>query len=114
VSLIHPTLNMQTRSIEIEVKLANRSQLLKPGMFVRVMVEGVQHEGIGIPLTAIINRGSEEYVWLAKNNKSFLQKINRVAVSGDFAIINELDEDAEIIVTKKSQLENGMSIITEK
>lgn len=114
VSLIHPSLNVQTRSVEIEVKLANRNQKLKPGMFVRVVVEGINHEGVGVPLTAIVNRGAEEYVWLAKNQQAYLQKISRVAVSGDFAIVNDLDEDAEIIVTKKSQLTNGMSIITEK
>ncbi|MDD2345492.1 MAG: efflux RND transporter periplasmic adaptor subunit [Bacteroidales bacterium] len=114
VSLIHPILNANTRSVDVDVKANNKKQLLKPGMFARVIVQGIAHEGVGVPLTSISRRGNSEFVWVAKDQKAFLQKINRVAISGDYAIVNDLDEDTEIIVTKKSQLADGMSILTEK
>lgn len=114
INLIHPILNANTRSVDVDVKASNNKQLLKPGMFARVFVQGIVHEGIGVPLTSISRRGNKEFVWVAKDQKAFLQQITRVAISGDYAIVNDLDEDTEIIVTKKSQLADGMSILTEK
>jgi len=110
VSLIYPGFNAMTRSTEVEVTLSNPGTDLKPGMFARLYIQGIEQAGCSIPLTSIVNRKGKEYIWTVDNNTAHLIEVQRLAMSGEDAIVSGIDPGTVVIVTRKSQLVEGMPV----
>lgn len=66
VSLIHPTIDPATRSFEVEFKVQNPNEILRPGMFVRVNLNLGRSEAIVVPDYAVLKMQgtNERYVFL--------------------------------------------------
>ncbi len=64
VTRISPILKESSRQARVEITVANPSQLLKPGMFVRVEIEFERHENATIiPLTALITHQGKQGIF---------------------------------------------------
>jgi membrane fusion protein, multidrug efflux system len=111
ISLIHPKFNTMTRTTDVEVTVPNPDSSLKPGMFARVHLEGLEKTGCSIPVTSIISRRGSEFVWINENGKAMLKKVERLAMKGEDAIVSGIEPGTEIIVTRKSGLSEGMPVI---
>lgn len=110
ISMIYPKLNTSTRTADVEVQIPNRNSILRPGMFARVYMGGVSTEGVGVPITSIVRQGSKEFVWLEKNGIATQFEIERLAINGEFAMVSNLEEGSRVIVSKKSQLSEGVKV----
>jgi membrane fusion protein, multidrug efflux system len=110
ISLIHPRFNTMTRSTDVEVTVPNSAGDLKPGMFARVYLEGMENAGCGVPLSAIIPRKGKEYVWVEENGKATLKEVQRLAVNKDEAIVNGIEPGDAVIISRKSQLTEGTEV----
>jgi membrane fusion protein, multidrug efflux system len=110
ISLIYPIFNTMTRTTDVEVKINNSSSELKPGMFARVYMKGIQTSGCSVPITSIITRKGKEFVWTEANNKARLVEIQRIAMNGEQAFVTGITPGTQIIITKKSQLADGMPV----
>ena len=88
ISFIDPVLNSSTRTVTVRAELANKNQLLKPGMFVTAKVEtanqnSAEKETIIIPKSAVLWTGERSIVYIKTNaNSLFLncEKYNLVAI----------------------------------
>ncbi len=112
VGLIYPVFNTMTRSTDVEVIVPNPGTDLKPGMFARVFIHGMEQAGCSIPLSSIVSRKNKEYVWTVNEGTAHLVEIQRLALSGEYAIVLGIDPGTEIIISKKSQLTEGMPVKT--
>jgi cobalt-zinc-cadmium efflux system membrane fusion protein len=65
IALIGPSLDPQSRTVEVWVKLANGEALLKPNLFARVGVI-LRHNGaaLSVPTAAIIQANGEKFVFV--------------------------------------------------
>jgi len=103
VYLIAPTINSATRSFNVELELANRNDLLKPGMFVRVSMDLGEVETFVVPAnTVMVQEGTNtRYVFLNKNN---------VAERVEVQLGKRFDDRLEII---SSGINEGDLLVTE-
>lgn len=111
ISVIHPRFNTITRSTEAEVTISNPNSELKPGMFARVIMSGIEKSGCSIPISAIITKKGMEYVWTEVDGKAYLKEIERLAMKNEDAIVLGIDPGTHVITSRKSQLSEGIPVI---
>ena len=100
---ISPTISSSTRSFNVELKLPNRNDLLKPGMFVRVSMDLGEVETFVVPAnTVLVQEGTNiRFVFVARTSTA-----ERIEVT----IGKRFDDQLEII---SSNIKEGDMLITE-
>ena len=109
IAFIYPFLDPKTRTIKARVELANPGLKLKPEMFVNAIIRVPLESTIVVPLSAVIDSGKRQVVWVESSpgmfeprdvqvgqkntdNIQILSGINpgdKVAVSGAYLIDSE-------------------------
>ncbi len=109
IAFIYPFLDPKTRTIKARVELANPGLKLKPEMFVNAIIRVPLESTIVVPLSAVIDSGKRQVVWVESlpgmfeprdvqvgqkntDNIQILSGINpgdKVAVSGAYLIDSE-------------------------
>ena len=56
VKLVHPTLNAQTKTFNVEIEVPNRDELLRPGMYARVNLEFAKESAVLVPASAVLQQ----------------------------------------------------------
>jgi len=89
VNRIHPTVNEATRTFTVELKVPNRDEKLRPGMFARVSLKLGEKQALIVPAVAVLQQTgtNERYIMLYENGKA-----RRVTVR----ILNRYDDHLEI------------------
>ncbi len=100
---IAPTINSATRSFNVELELANRNEMLKPGMFVRVSMDLGEVETFVVPAnTVMVQEGTNtRYVFINRNN---------VAERIEVQLGKRFDDQLEIIA---SDIKEGDMLVTQ-
>ena len=63
ISYVYPTLNSETRSVQVRIRLSNPGGLLKPGMFAQVELPiGSAAKVLTVPVSAVIDSGTRSIV----------------------------------------------------
>lgn len=76
VSNINPTVDPLSRSFTLKVRIPNKDQRLKPGMFARATIYPDIHEhAIVVPLKAVATSGEDEFVYVLEGNRVKLRKV---------------------------------------
>ncbi|MBP8305240.1 MAG: efflux RND transporter periplasmic adaptor subunit [Phycisphaerae bacterium] len=111
---IAPLLQESSRQARLEIEIANREQLLKPGMFIRARVEFANHEdAVLIPLSALAKRDGREGVFLADPNglqASFVPITTGILV-GETVEVVEPRISGLVVTIGNHLLEDGSKII---
>jgi len=112
VHFIKPMLSTMTRATTVEIKVPNPGNRLKPGMYVRCIVDAGQRGGIFVPMDAVFRQSGtpEEYVWLVKKDSVIRQQIRRIGTRGERIIVDSVADGDTVVVKGKSKLENGCKI----
>ncbi len=109
-----PTINSATRSFVTEIELANRNDMLKPGMFVRVSMDLGEVETFVVPSNAVLMQEGTNirYVFLAENGTAKRVEVtlgkrfdDKLEVEAEF-----LNEGASLIIEGQSKLIDGDKI----
>ncbi|MCK5137367.1 MAG: efflux RND transporter periplasmic adaptor subunit [Bacteroidales bacterium] len=98
---IHPTISAATRTFTMEVKVPNKDQKLRPGMFARVSLKLGEKEALIVPSIAVLQQPgtNERYIMLNEDGIA-----RRVTVK----ILNRYDDQLEIF---SSELNGGEQLI---
>ena len=108
---ISPTINSATRSFIVEFELANRNEMLKPGMFVRVSMDLGEVETFVVPAnTVMVQEGTNtRYVFINKNNLAERIEVQLGKRFDDkLEIISENIKENDMLVTEgQARLING-------
>lgn len=113
ISFIYPELNMENRTAKIRVEVSNPGLLLRPGMYVDVMVKATLGRGLVVPRDSLLDLGTEQIVWVRKSGSLFERR--RVTVrelTDDYAVIKSGLKDGEEVVTNAGFLIDSESKIT--
>lgn len=118
IARIYPTVDAATRSVQVELKVNNAGEKLKPGMFCRSTIDFGKAEALVVPSQAVLRmQGSNErYVFLESNGKA---KRIVVALGKRFddqteIISNQLKEGDKLIVTGQNRLIDGVAVTVVK
>jgi membrane fusion protein, copper/silver efflux system len=71
VALVYPYLDPKTRTVRVRVALPNPGAKLKPEMFVNASISQSLGEGIALPVTAVMDTGKRQIVWVEVSPGSF-------------------------------------------
>lgn len=96
---IAPTINSASRTFEVELRMPNQGELLKPGMFGKVKMSLGQATAVVVPYQSVLKlQGSNErYVFVEKDGKA-----KRITVS----LGQRYDDQVELISDSLSQGDN--------
>ncbi len=109
IAFLYPFLDPKTRTLKARVEMANPGMKLKPEMFVSAVINIPLQSAIVVPLTAVIDTGKRQVVWVERSpgvfesrdvqvgqrNSESVQILSgiksgeRVAVSGAYFIDSE-------------------------
>ena len=59
-----------TRTVQVEVDIANPQHLLRPGMYATAQLSAGARMAFVVPLSAVQTLGTQHYVWLVENGKA--------------------------------------------
>lgn len=111
VMRIHPTIDPATRSFQVEIKISNDKEILRPGMFSRVSMKLGEEMALVIPSVSVLKmQGSNErYIFLEENG---VAKHVTVLIGKRFddkveVISDELSVGSHLIVTGQARLVDG-------
>lgn len=118
VELINPAVNPQTRTFEVEVRVPNAKQELRPGMFARTYFDMGKKEGVMIPDVAVQKQvgSSERYVYVIKEGVAERRRVELGRQVGSYIdVLSGVEPGEQVAVTALSRLENGakVEIVTE-
>jgi RND family efflux transporter MFP subunit len=83
VSLVYPTIDTETRTIQVRLEFPNRGLVLKPGMFVNVELERARASGVVVPDSAVIDTGTRQVVFVEEAPGHFAPREVRVGLRSD-------------------------------
>ena len=100
VAFIYPTLDPSTRTLRIRMEFLNKDLRLKPGMYGNVQVALDGADGLVVPREALVDTGTLQYVFVAKDGGRFEPRRVKVgARTSDKVQILEGVVVGEIVVT---------------
>ena len=114
VSLIYPTVDPQTRTFPVEIKLPNKDLKVRPGMFARVTMNfGTQNHVVAPDLSIIKQAGSgDRYIYVYKDGKVSYNKVLLGRRMDDkYEIISGVSD--QVVVAGQSRLTNGAEVSVE-
>lgn len=110
------TVDPVTRAFRVRAELPNPEQALKPGMLMNVTLAGRQRQGLTVPEEAILSRGREHYVFVARRADDDATTAERrsvqlgVRMPGLVEILDGLDTDEQVVIHGGFRLSDGDTI----
>lgn len=114
IARIYPTVDVATRSVQVELKVNNSGEKLRPGMFCRTTIDFGRAEALVVPSQAVLKmQGSNErFVFVEKSGKAHRIVValgkrfdDRIEI-----ISNELQEGDNLITTGQNRLIDGVAV----
>ncbi len=113
VSLISPTVDTQTRTFGVEIKLPNTSNRVLPGMFGRVTLNLGSADHVVVPDRAVVKQtgSGNYYVYTYEGGKVKYNQVELGRRLGDsYELLSGIEPGATVVVSGQSKLANGMSV----
>lgn len=101
VILVGPTLDPQSRTVEVWVRLANPKGLLKPNLFARASIVIKQNEAaLAVPTAAIIEANGEKFVFVRQGSKFGRVEIGTGASDDEYTEVTDGLVPGDEVVTQ--------------
>jgi len=112
VTRIAEALEPDSRTMLAEAEIENGACILKPGMFVRVIVDlEIRKDALTLPATALVVEGSQVSVWVVENGAARLVPVEIGYDDGETVEIAEgLTEEAQVVVSGQVSLTDGTKV----
>lgn len=101
ISLIYPFLDPKTRTARARVEVANTELRLKPDMFVNAIIKVPTSPAIVVPVTALIDTGRRQVVWVESSPGMFEPRTVRAGQqsNGNVQILSGLNPGDNVAVS---------------
>ncbi|WP_285762593.1 efflux RND transporter periplasmic adaptor subunit [Biformimicrobium ophioploci] len=107
-----PKLDEETRTLRVRLAVDNPDKALRPGMFVRVQLDGARVDALTVPRTALIRTGDMDRVVLSEGDGRY--RSVRVLAGREFGerveILQGLEEGARVVVSAQFLLDSESSV----
>jgi len=112
VSLIYPTIDENSRTFPVEIRLNNNNNKIRPGMFARVTLEFGKVKRIMVPDQSVIKQSGSGARFIYVYNEGKVQykpiEIGR-RIDSDYEIISGISAGDQVVVAGQSKLVDGAS-----
>ncbi|MFT0860649.1 efflux RND transporter periplasmic adaptor subunit [Ancylobacter sp. G4_0304] len=109
---IDPMVDVNGRSLSVRARLPNQEMLLRPGLFLRVVVKGKdERTAVFVPEAAIVPRGQDRTLWVVADGKAEERKVvlgQRLA--GEVEIVSGIEAGAQVVTAGQGRLRAGAAV----
>jgi Cu(I)/Ag(I) efflux system membrane fusion protein len=103
VIFLQPTVDPQTRTVQVRVELPNKEGLLRPGMFAHVVIEHAMGNGLLVPASAVIRTGEFDVAYRVESEGRFVPVVVRTSPlryeGGRFQILEGLKAGDRVVTS---------------
>ena len=117
ISLVYPTVDPNTRTFPVEIKLSNKDQRVRPGMFARATLNFGSKDNVVVPDLAIVKQSGsgDRYVYVYKDGKVTYNKVELGRRMGaEYELISGVPDNSQVVIAGQTKLVNGMEVEVEK
>jgi len=116
ISYINKSIDKDSRTFKIELKIPNPERKLAPQMIADLKVLRRSYEDqIVIPLDAVIESESGRYVFVAsEDNKAIKVPLELLVIYEDSVLVDGLEPNQQLVVTGQQELTEGDPLMVEK
>ncbi|MBQ9074148.1 MAG: efflux RND transporter periplasmic adaptor subunit, partial [Muribaculaceae bacterium] len=113
VSLIHPTIDPNTRTFTVEIDIANNDERVRPGMFARVEMNFGTANRVVVPDRAVVKQtgSGNRYVYVYKDGKVSFDKVELgQRLDNAYELLSGVENGAEVVISGQSRLADGVAV----
>ncbi len=117
ISLVYPTIDPNTRTFPVEIKLQNSNMKVRPGMFARVTLNFGDKDRVVVPDQSIIKQvgSGDRYVYVYKDGKvSYNKVILGQRLGAEYELISGVENNSQVVIAGQNNLNNGAEVQLEK
>ena len=117
ISLVYPTIHTSTRTFPVEIKLDNKDQRVRPGMFARATVNFGTAEHVVVPDLAVVKQSGsgDRYVYVYKDGRVSYDKVELGRrMDDEYELISGVENNAQVVIAGQSRLANGVEVTIEQ
>lgn len=106
VYALDPMVDVNGRALSVRARLPNTDLTLRPGLFVRVIVKGLDtRSAVFVPESAIVPRGQERLVWAITDGKAVETKVKLgQRLAGEVEVLGGIAPDASVVTAGQGRL----------
>lgn len=117
ISLVYPTIDSNTRTFPVEIKMTNREQRVRPGMFARVTLNFGIKNNVVVPDMAVVKQAGtgDRYVYVYKDGKVSYNKVELGRRMGqEYELVSGIPDHSQVVIAGQAKLANGVEVEVEK
>ena len=117
INLVYPTIDAATRTFQVEIRLDNRDQRVRPGMFARAELNFGIENNVVVPDRAIVKQAGsgDRYVYVYNDGKVSYNKVELGRrMDTEYELKSGVSENAQVVVAGQIRLSNGAEVEVEK
>ncbi len=115
ISFVYPFHDPKTHTVKARVEMANPGYILKPDMFVNAIIRVPLVKGIVIPVTALIDTGKRQLVWIEASPGMFEPRDvkagervdDKVQILSGIKVGDKVAVSGAYLIDSESQLQDG-------
>ena len=117
VDYVYPELDPQTRTLKVRLRFDNESQMLRPNMFTRVVIDGeAVDDVVHVPRESLIRGGAVDRVVVALGQGRYRSQVvelgiesgDRVAIRKGIAEGDRIVTSAQFLIDSESNIESAL------
>ncbi|HUU41734.1 MAG TPA: efflux RND transporter periplasmic adaptor subunit [Desulfatiglandales bacterium] len=109
---INPTVDPESRTVDVEIQVENKTHRLKPGMFARVSLIVQKRDGVLLlSKDSLLEKNGSPKVFVHDNGKALVREV-ALGLEGDryVEVLSGLKEGEEVIVAGQYNLKDGIPV----
>lgn len=113
ISILHPTIDPNTRTFVAEIEIPNKDKRVRPGMFARVEMNFGSAERVVVPDRAIVKQtgSNTRFVYIYKDGKVYFSKVEIGQRLGDrYELISGVENNSDVVTSGQSRLADGVAV----
>jgi membrane fusion protein, multidrug efflux system len=112
VYAIDPQVDVNGRSVHIRARIANPQSELRPGLFARVIIKGLEERDVvRVPESAVVPSGTDRLVFSIVGGKA---KENKVTIgrrrAGEVEVLTGIQEGTQVVTAGQGRLRDGAAV----
>lgn len=113
VQRVYPTVDTSTRTFQVEVRIPNANERIKPGMFGRVSIDMGAQNNVVVPDRAIVKQtgSGNKYVYVLNGNTVSFKKVEiGQRLDNAYELISGINDGDTVIISGQSRLADGVEV----
>jgi multidrug efflux pump subunit AcrA (membrane-fusion protein) len=112
VAAVSPVCNPSNRTVDVEVRISNRSLRLKPGMYAEAEFTREKRKIMTLPVSAVVETASGKVVFIPRGGRAAMAPVTTGLMIGDrIEIAAGLTGGESVVAAGASLLEDGCRVV---